>query len=201
MSVCDIRKEGKAMEPEATLEDAVRSRLRSLRTNLGLSLDEMAARTHLSASTISRIETGKRTISLDVLLPLSRALHVDLDTLLEAHDDEDVVIRPTPSSSGDRTTWMLSRSTGSRIAIKMRLEPTDEPSTPKVHPGHDWFFVIEGRVLLTLGEREVVVEAGEAAEFATMTPHATRAVGGPAEVIMIFDRDGQRAHVHREMGA
>ncbi len=189
------------MDRTTTVEDTVRSRLRSLRTSLGLSLDEVAATTHLSASTISRIETGKRTISLDVLVPLARALHVDLDTLLEPPDDDDVVIRPTPSCSGERTTWMLSRSTGSTVAIKMRLEPTDEPATPRVHPGHDWFFVIEGRVLLTLGEREVVVEAGEAAEFATMTPHATRAVGGPAEIITIFDRDGQRAHVHRETGA
>jgi quercetin dioxygenase-like cupin family protein len=68
----------------------------------------------------------------------------------------------------------------------------------RVHPGHDWFFVIEGRVRLLLGEREIIVESGEAAEFATMTPHAFAASDGPAELIMIFDRDGQRAHVHRE---
>jgi len=184
-------------EHNTTVEDTVRKRLRSVRTSLGLSLEETAARTHLSASTISRIETGKRTISLDVLLPLARALEVDLDTLLAADDDADVVIRPTPSCSGDRTTWMLSRPTGSRVAIKMRLEPTDAPTDTRVHPGHDWFFVLEGRVLLTLGDREVVVQAGEAAEFATMTPHATRAIDGPAELVMIFDRDGQRAHVHR----
>jgi transcriptional regulator with XRE-family HTH domain len=186
------------MEHTSTIEDTVRTRLRSLRTSLGLSLDDMAARTHLSASTISRIETGKRTISLDVLLPLARALQVDLDSLLEVQDDDDVIIRPTPTCSDDRTTWMLSRPTGNQIAIKMRLEPTNEPATLRVHPGHDWFFVIEGRVLLTLGEREIIIEAGEAAEFGTMTPHATRAIDGPAELIMIFDRDGQRAHVHRE---
>ncbi len=69
---------------------------------------------------------------------------------------------------------------------------------PRVHPGHDWFFVTEGRVRLLLGEREILVEAGEAAEFATMTPHAFAASDGPAELVMIFDRDGQRAHVHHE---
>ena len=57
------------MAEPSEIDQVVRSRLRSLRTTLGLSLDELAARTHLSASTISRIETGKRTISLDVLLP------------------------------------------------------------------------------------------------------------------------------------
>jgi len=179
------------------IEAVVRTRLRSLRTTLGLSLDELSARSNLSASTISRIETGKRTISLDVLLPLAAALNVDLDTLLDVQTDDDVVIRPAPSTSGKRTTWVLSRSTGSTMALKMRLEPTRRMPEPRVHPGHDWFFVLEGRVRLLLGEREIIVETGEAAEFATMTPHAFAAVDGPAELITIFDRDGHRAHVHR----
>jgi transcriptional regulator with XRE-family HTH domain len=180
------------------IEQVVRTRLRSLRTTLGLSLDELAARTNLSPSTISRVETGKRTISLDILLPLASALQVDLDALLDVRSDDDVVIRPAPSTSGTRTTWMLSRATGSTVAVKMRLEPTHTKTEQRVHPGHDWFFVLEGRVRLSLGERDILVETGEAAEFGTMTPHAFAAVDGPAELIMIFDRDGQHAHVHRE---
>jgi transcriptional regulator with XRE-family HTH domain len=180
------------------IESVVRNRLRSLRTTLGLSLDELAGRTNLSASTISRIETGKRTISLDVLLPLAAALQVDLDSLLDVDHDEDVVIRPAPSRAGDRTTWMLTRPTGTTIAVKVRIEPTGRAVEQRVHPGRDWFFVTEGRVLLALGDRQIVVGTGEAAEFATMTPHAITAIDEPAELIMIFDRDGQRAHVHRE---
>lgn len=180
------------------IERVVRTRLRSLRTTLGLSLDELAARTNLSPSTISRIETGKRTISLDVLLPLATALQVDLDALLDVRSDDDVVIRPTPNRSGTRTTWMLSRPTGSTIAVKMRLQPTRRAPGQRVHPGHDWFFVIEGRVRLSLGDREITVETGQAAEFATMTPHSFAALDGPAELIVIFDRDGERAHVHHD---
>src|SRR5687768_2224925 len=117
------------------IERVVRTRLRSLRHTLGLSLDELAVRTNLSPSTISRVETGKRTISLDVLLPLAAALQVDLDALLDVRSDDDVVIRPVPSTSGKRTTWMLSRSTASTIAIKLRLEPTRRKPEPRVHPG------------------------------------------------------------------
>lgn len=188
------------MEPNE-IERAVRTRLRSLRHTLGLSLEELAKRARLSPSTVSRVETGKRTISLDVLLPLASALQVDLDALLDVRSSDDVVIRPTPNTSGKRTTWMLNRPTGSTIAVKMRLEPTRKRPAPQVHPGHDWFFVLEGRVLLSLGDRDITVEAGEAAEFATMTPHAVAALGGPAELIMIFDRDGQHAHVHRDAPA
>jgi DNA-binding XRE family transcriptional regulator/quercetin dioxygenase-like cupin family protein len=196
MPPCRIRKdEGTMAEPDE-IERVVRTRLRSLRTTLGLSLDELADRANLSPSTISRVETGKRTISLDILLPLAAALQVDLDALLDVRRDDDVVIRPTPSTSGKRTTWMLNRPTGSTVAVKMRLEPTRRRPEPRVHPGRDWFFVLEGRVRLSLGDREIEVESGEAAEFDTMTPHAFAAIDGPAELIMIFDRDGQHAHVH-----
>jgi transcriptional regulator with XRE-family HTH domain len=184
-------------EPD-DLEHTVRTRLRTLRTTLGLSLDELAARTNLSASTISRIETGRRTISLDVLVPLAKALQVDLDLLLDVRSDDDVVIRPSPNKSGAVTTWMLSRPTAGTIAMKMRLQPTRHKPEQRVHPGHDWLFVLDGRVRLLLGDREIVVESGEAAEFATMTPHSLAAVDGPAELIMIVDRDGHRAHVHHE---
>ncbi len=186
------------MADPSNIEQLVRTRLRSLRTTLGLSLDDLAGRANLSPSTISRIETGKRTIGLDVLLPLAAALQVDLDALLDVRSDDDVVIRPTPSTSGKRTTWMLNRPTGTTIAVKMRLEPTRRAPEQRVHPGHDWFFVLEGRVRLSLGDRDITVNTGEAAEFATMTPHAVAALDGSAELIMIFDRDGQHAHVHRE---
>lgn len=203
---CDIRKTAPVsgapisspitMPASTDLEQLARSRLRALRQTLGYSLDELAARTNLSPSTISRVETGRRSLSLDVLVPLAGALGVDLDALLSADDDEDVVIRPSPDTMGARTSWLLSRPTSRTVAVKMRLEVADRLPDQRVHPGHDWFFVLEGRVLLALGDRRIVVEAGEAAEFATMTPHSFAAIDGPAELVMLFDRDGHRAHVH-----
>jgi len=181
------------------VERATRERLRALRRSLGWSLGELAERSHLSPSVISRIETGKRTISLDVLLSLARAMQVDLDVLLDVHrDDEDIVIRPVPTRWSGTTTWPLSRPTSSTVAVKMRFEPRATAPEPRVHAGYDWLFVLTGRIELTLGDRQIVVDAGEAAEFSTMTPHAVRAVDDPAEIIMVLDRDGHRAHVHRE---
>ncbi len=181
------------------IDALVRARLRSLRQAHGWSLDVLAERSNLSPSTISRIETGKRAVSLDVLLPLARALQIDLESLLEGEtDDPDIVIRPVPTTRPGVTTWLLSRPTGSTSAMKMRLEPRKRTPEPRVHPGHDWFYVMSGRVRLVLGEREIIVETGEAAEFSTMTPHVVDALDGPAEVLMVFDRDGQRAHVHTD---
>ncbi len=191
------------MHQVADVESLARTRLRGLRTTLGYSLHGLAERTNLSPSTISRIETGKRTLSLDVLVPLANALQISLDVLFEVPTDDDVVIRPVAHSSGARTTWPLSRPDGRTVAMKMRLEPTEpreaseRSPSQRVHPGHDWFLVLDGRVRLWLGERQIDVDAGEAAEFATMVPHAITALDGPAELLMVFDRDGQRAHVHQ----
>ena len=184
------------MEDLGEIENVVRTRLRSLRTTLGLSLDDLAARTRLSASTISRVETGRRTISLDILVLLARGLQVDLNALLGSSDEGDVVLRPAPSRANGRTTWLLTRPTSSTLAMKLRLEPAPL-ETPRVHPGHDWFFVLEGRVQLLLGDRRILVETGEVAEFSTMTPHAFAAVDNAAVLIMIFNRDGLKAHGHR----
>lgn len=185
-----------ATDESDDIEALVRTRLRAIRTSAGWSLDEVARRSHLSASTISRIETGHRTIGLDVLVPLARALGVDLDDLLATSSVDDVVLRPQPTEWAGGTMWPLSRPTSPLAAIKVRLEPTLAPPEQRVHPGQDWLFVLEGRVLLLLGDRRIEVHAGEAAEFSTMTPHAVTALDGPAEALMVFDRDGRGAHLH-----
>jgi transcriptional regulator with XRE-family HTH domain len=196
--VCEIRKRSHGVpEQPSDIDGIVRARLRTLRLTREWSLDTLAAASNLSASTLSRIETGKRAISLDVLIPLARALQVDLDELLSVESSDDVVIRPIPSETGSRTTWMLTRPTSASQAIKMRLEAHSPPTDKRVHPGRDWFFVLAGTVRLRLGDRTMLVAAGEAAEFDTMTPHAFDADGDEAaEVIVIFDRDGRRAHTH-----
>ena len=179
------------------VEAVTRARLRAVRTGLGWPLDELAQRANLSPSTISRVETGKRSIGLDVLVPMARALGIGIDDLLAPTDDRDVVIRPQPAAWDGATVWQLSRPGASMVALKMRLEPSDRESTPKVHAGHDWMFVLDGRVELALGERRIIVEAGEAAEFSTMTPHAVTAIGRPAEVLMVLDHAGEQSHLHR----
>ena len=75
--------------------------------------------------------------------------------------------------------------------------PGPRPGTDAlgVHPGRDWFTVLPGTVVLLLGERTILVEAGQAAEFSTMIPHAIGAHGRPAEILCILDHDGQRTHL------
>ncbi len=189
------------MTQDSDLDGLVRQRIRGLRAARGWSLDELAARCYLSPSTLSRIETGHRRIALDQLAPIARALGTTLDQLVESADDDDVVIRPQRDEVRGMTAWVLTREPGPRgvTVAKMRITkpaPRDGAGELGVHPGKDWFTVLSGTIVLRLGERTILVEAGQAAEFSTMIPHAVGARGGPAEILCIFDHDGQRTHLH-----
>jgi transcriptional regulator with XRE-family HTH domain len=188
------------MTQDGDIDTLVRQRIRGLRVARGWSLDDLAGRCYLSASTLSRIETGHRRIGLDQLTAIARALGSSIDHLVEPEDDDDVVIRPRRDEARGMTTWLLSRDQGPhglRVA-KIRLTqppPGREDGELPVHPGRDWFTVLSGTVLVRLGERTVTVAAGQAAEFSTMVPHAFGALDGPAEIIAILDPDGERSHL------
>lgn len=176
------------------VEQVARRRLRTLRRERGWTLDDLAVRAHIGASTLSRIENGQRRLAVDQLVTLARAFGVTVDELLA---EDEVVIRPMPRGDGG-AVWMLNRhdDPSGRVVAKMRV-PADSSADPErhVHPGHDWFYVLAGTVRLVLGGREHIVATGEAASFRTLTPHCMAGVGGPAEVLTILDRDGEQAHL------
>lgn len=186
------------MKQEADLDAVIRARIRGLRLARGWSLDALASRCLMSASTLSRIETGHRRMSIDQLVTIARALDSTVDQLVEPADDEDVVIRPRRDTGHGMTIWLLSRdpaALGMTVA-KMRITARRPPAELGVHPGRDWFTVLSGTARLHLGDRIILVEAGQAAQFSTMTPHAITAHDGPVEILTILDHDGQRAHLH-----
>lgn len=183
------------------IDGLIRQRIRALRLARGWSLDVLAGACFMSPSTLSRIETGDRRIALDQLVPIARALETTLDALVSSDEDEDVVIRPQPAHHAHVTNWLLSRDRAAAgvVVVKTRVGAGAATAGEKqVHPGWEWFTVLSGRAHLELGDRVLVVEAGEAAEFSTMMPHRIGAVpdSGDLEILSIFNRDGERAHLH-----
>ncbi|MEP6560531.1 MAG: helix-turn-helix transcriptional regulator [Nakamurella sp.] len=183
------------------IDALIRQRIRALRLARGWSLDVLAGVCFLSPSTLSRIETGDRRIALDQLVPIARALETTLDELVSSGEDDDVVIRPQPTHRVNVTNWLLSRDRAAAgvVVVKSRIGAgAPLPAERQVHPGWEWFTVLTGRASLELGDRVLVVEAGEAAEFSTMVPHRIGPVpeSGDLEILSIFNRDGERAHLH-----
>lgn len=179
--------------------DAVGPRLKELRQRRDLTLNELAAETGISVSTLSRLEAGLRRPTLEQLLPLASSHGVTIDDLVDAPPTGDprVNLKPLPTNDG-RTILPLSKRPGGIQAYKFVLpagRDDDEPDL-RTHEGYDWAFVLDGRLRLVLGQHDLVLEPGEAAEFDTRTPHwfgATSA--GPVEFLSLVGKQGERAHL------
>ncbi|MEU1196257.1 XRE family transcriptional regulator [Streptomyces sp. NPDC005813] len=183
------------METNEVLAE-VGPRLRRIRKERGATLAGLSEATGISVSTLSRLESGLRKPSLELLLPIARAHQVPLDELVGAPPVGDPRVRAEPIVRYGRTHWPLTRQPGGLQAYKV-LEPKRrmEPD-PRVHEGYEWLYVLSGRLRLVLGEHDVVLGPGEAAEFDTRVPHWFGSTGeGPVEFLSLFGAQGERMHV------
>jgi transcriptional regulator with XRE-family HTH domain len=178
----------------------VRRRLRELRTEQGLTLQQVAERANIDLSTLSRLEAGKRRMALDHLPALAAALGVSTDHLLASRLPQDPRVRVRPRTHDGLTLWPLTRRgpAGGRHAYKIHVSAKRRrpPDQLPVHEGHDWLYVLDGRLRLLLGEEDLTIQPGEAVEFTTWTPHWFGAIDGPVELIAILGPQGERLHLH-----
>ncbi|AFR08566.1 helix-turn-helix domain-containing protein [Nocardiopsis alba] len=178
--------------------DAVGPRLRALRLQRGTTLADLSESTGISVSTLSRLETGDRRPALELLLPLARAYGVTLDELVDAPPTGDPRVHLRPVNRHGMTVIPLTRRAGGIQAFKMVLSPGGgrEVPDPQSHEGYDWLYVLDGRLRLVLGEHDLVLAPGEAAEFDTRTPHwFGTADDRPVEILSLFGTQGERAHL------
>ena len=180
----------------ASVLDQVGPRLKRLRSQRGVTLTALSEVTGISKSTLSRLETGQRRPSLELLLPLAQAYRVALDDLVGAPEVGDPRVRLKPRRVHGRTVLPLTRQPGAVQAWKIIIPRTQSKPNPRVHEGYEWLYVLSGRMRLILGAQDLVLGVGEAAEFDTELPHWFGSTGeGAAEVLSLFGRPGERVHV------
>jgi transcriptional regulator with XRE-family HTH domain len=176
--------------------ETVGPRLRALRQQRGATLAELATATGISVSTLSRLESGGRKPTLELLLALARAYQVPLDELTGVPAPGDPRIHPRPVRRNGRTLIPLTRRPGGIRAFKMFIPPDEPDDDLKSHEGYEWMYVLSGRLRLRLGRHDLVLRPGEAAEFDTRTPHWFGSPGPePAEVLVLFGPQGERMHL------
>lgn len=178
--------------------DGVAARLRALRARRGLTLAELSEQTGISVSTLSRLESGGRRPTLDLLIRLAAVYRASLDDLVGAPQIADPRVHPKPFYRGGKAIIPLTRDNPDVHAYKMVLpgHAPDQPVAQSAHEGYDWIYVLSGRVRLALGDDEIVLEAGEAAEFDTRLPHGQASASlEPAEILNLLSRQGERVHL------
>jgi transcriptional regulator with XRE-family HTH domain len=180
---------------------AVGHRLRALRRERELTLVDISAVAGISVSTLSRLESGARRPTLELLIPLARAYRVTLDELVDAPPTGDPRIHLRPIRRNGMTMLALTRRAGGIQAYKIVIPGVSRRKRPdpQTHEGYEWLYVLNGRLRLVLGEQDLVLAPGEAAEFDTRVPHWFGAPGpDPVEFLSLFGRQGERAHLRAQ---
>ncbi|UCN15301.1 helix-turn-helix domain-containing protein [Cellulomonas iranensis] len=179
--------------------DTVGPRLRALREQRGATLADVAGVTGVSVSTLSRLESGLRRPTLELLLPLARFHDVTIDELVDVPAGDDPRVPAHPTVRNGVTYVPLSRRTEGPRAFRMVYPPrvhADADREPRVHDGYEWLYVLSGSLRLVLAGRELDLAAGEAAEFDTRVPHWLGNVSdGATEVLAVYGPQGERMHV------
>ena len=173
-------------------------RLRALRQRRDTTLATLSRETGISVSTLSRLESGDRRPTLELLLPLAKAHGVTLDELVGAPPTGDPRVHLRPVTRNGMTMLPLTRRPGGIQAYKLIIPAGSRRTEPElqVHEGYEWVYVLNGRLRLVLGDRDLVLTPGEAAEFDTRLPHWFGSADGAAvEFLSLFGRQGERAHL------
>ena len=173
-------------------------RLRALRQQRDMTLADLSTATRISVSTLSRLESGQRRPNLELLLPLAQAHQVPLDELIGAPATGDPRIHAQPFTRNGMTVLPLTRRTGGLQAYKLVIPLSRARQEPdlQVHEGYEWLYVLSGQLRVVLGEHDLLLRAGEAAEFDTRVPHwFGRAGAAPVELLSLFGPQGERVHV------
>jgi transcriptional regulator with XRE-family HTH domain len=183
------------------LLDSVGPRLRELRKRRNLTLTEVSDRTGVSVSTLSRLESGLRRPTLELLVPLAQTYRVPLDELVGAPQTGDPRIHPKPIRRHGMIHIPLTRHGAPVQAFKMILPGAagHAPIPQRAHGGYEWFYVLAGTVALKIGDTVTQLDEGEAAEFDTRIPHGIASASAePVELLGLFSPQGERIHIRDE---
>jgi transcriptional regulator with XRE-family HTH domain len=184
-----------AERPQRAVNEAdvrVGRRVRALRLERGLSLAEVAERAGVSIGALSQIERGLSSLRVRVMWPLAAALDADPSSLV-AEDDGRVsdlycvragVRRSLPVRSEGMSKQLLSPPGAVLTGIAVTVEPGGGTTESYTHPGHEFGFVSEGEVEITIDAALYRLKAGDSFAFKSTLPHAFRNTGAERCVIL-----------------
>lgn len=187
------------MEGQPSIDAAIAQvavRLRRIREKKNITLAQLSKSTGISKSTLSRLESAQRKPSLELLLPIAAALTVTLDDIVAAPRVADPRVQRAAQQVNGRTIIPLTHRHSEPRAYKIIIPATEREPLVRSHAGHEWLYVLSGKLRLVLGDHDIVLGPGEVAEFSTEHPHWFGSTGtGETEIFSLFGKQGERMHV------
>ena len=168
------------------------TRLRSLRTQRGWTLGDLAQRANLSEAYLSRIESGDRQPSLAVLFDLARTYHISMASLFEEESlNSSVVVRSSDTTvyQGNGLLYRLlstQANSANLHPIHVTIPANRQDEHLYHHEGEEWIYVLSGQLRLILGAEEFTLKPGDAAHFDARILHHLNALNEQdAEILLV----------------
>ena len=188
----------KARVPKKPTESIIGERVAKLRTQLGLTLDQLASQTGFTKSYLSKIENSRKVPPIGTLSRIAHALKTEITELL--HDP----------ATGSSRAFTLVRSNERLPVVRggtafgydyvsladtkshKKMEPFLFTFPSQIdkhvffeHEGEEFLFVLSGRVEWQAGREKVILEPGDSIYFDSRLPHRGRALDGEATALVV----------------
>ena len=168
---------------------SIANRLRGLREVLELSAQEVAESCHLRVEEYMALESGESDISVNVLQTIARRYGISLDVLMFGEEPKMNAYFITRAGAGvsveRRKAYKYEAlASGFRdrkadpFIVTVEPAPTDAPMHLNSHEGQEMNYVLEGRLLLSLNGKELVLNVGDSLYFDSSLPHGMKALDG-----------------------
>lgn len=167
----------------------IAERLRGLRDVLDLTPEDIARDCELSLEEYQQAETGEADISVSMLQKIGRQYNISLDALMFGEEPKMTAYFLTRAGKGtsiERTKAYKYQSLAAgfinRIAdpfiVTVEPKPDDEPIHYNSHAGQEFNLVIEGRMMLSIDGKELILNEGDSLYFNSKLPHGMKALDG-----------------------
>jgi transcriptional regulator with XRE-family HTH domain len=172
------------------LMKSIGERIKALRTEQGMTLAGLGEKVALSVSYLSQIERDKTTPSLSTLMDIAKVLNVGLRYFFETEAEAAYVVRadqgqadiaPDPSAACLHLTPEVGNT---KIeAYRVILQPCASFGQLAPFAGEEFVFVLAGKLTLSVGDEQFVLDAGDSIHYDALQPHCWRNEGSEASAV------------------
>lgn len=179
--------------------EQIGGRIKKLREQKGLSIAELSQLTGFDEKMLQDIESGDVCPQLGTVIKLSKALDSALQRLISeegrhlyivtrASERKEITRSTTKKGQRAAYTYMsLAPEVKGRhmepLIVELEALPDDERS---VHEGDEFIYVLQGDVMLDIGEDHFELRPGDSAYYLSTTPHLIRAKEGKARILAVI---------------
>lgn len=173
------------------INESVGKRIKKIRMEQKVSLENLAGETGLSLENLKKIESGKSIPPVGALLQIAKALRIDSGFLLREHENRrqsriEAYVKRTENYA--YTTLTPGAENKHLKAFKITVEAqTPHKGVGYQHEGEEFVYVLQGRVEIAVGENVTQLSAGESLHFNSGIRHRLENIGSEtAELLVVI---------------